>query len=36
LGAAGGGVGRLFFGVGTPELVFEVSFTSGAVFFAGI
>ena len=36
LGAAGGGVGRLFLGVGAPEFVLEVSFTSEAVFFTGI
>ena len=35
-GAAGGGVGRLFLGVGAPEFVFEVCFTSGADFFEGI
>jgi hypothetical protein len=29
-------VGRLFLGVGAPEFVLEVSFTSDAVFFTGI
>ena len=36
LGAAGGGVGRLAFGVGADEFVLDVSFTSGALFFIDI
>lgn len=36
LGAAGGGVGRVFFGVGAVEFGFEGSLTSGTLFLVDV